>query len=55
MSVPDVPGLRMLSIPDLVKEVEEARNLGLTSFIIYPHIDKSLKSQFGKLKLRYGI
>lgn len=46
MSVPDVPGLRMLSIPDLVKEVEEARNLGLTSFIIYPHIDKSLKSQF---------
>lgn len=46
VSVTDVPGLRLLSITDLVKEVEEARNLGLTSFMIYPHIDPVMKSQF---------
>ncbi|ORM41514.1 putative delta-aminolevulinic acid dehydratase [Babesia sp. Xinjiang] len=46
MSVPDLPGLRLLSIPDLVKEIEEARNLGLTAFMIHPHVDKSLRSEF---------
>lgn len=38
--------MRLLSIPDLLKEVEEARNLGITSFMIHPHIDKDLRSQF---------
>nr|BAN66195.1 delta-aminolevulinic acid dehydratase, putative [Babesia bovis] len=46
-SIKEVPGLRLLSIPELVKEVEEARNLGITAFMIHPHIDKSLKSEFG--------
>ncbi|GFE54441.1 delta-aminolevulinic acid related protein [Babesia ovis] len=45
-SIKEMPGLRMLSIPDLVKEVEEARNLGITAFMIHPHIDKSLRSEF---------
>ncbi|AFZ81422.1 delta-aminolevulinic acid dehydratase domain-containing protein [Theileria equi strain WA] len=45
--LPSVQGMRVFSVEDAVKEVSEAKQLGITTFMLYPYVDQALKTQFG--------
>lgn len=44
--IASMPGIFRFSEQDLFREIEESLNLGITSFVLFPAVDDSLKDKF---------
>ncbi len=48
IAINSMPGIYRFSLDNLLKEIEECLNLGITSFAPFPQIEESSKDKYGK-------